>query len=282
MQDYALEIRRRDGHVTPVLYNASVYRDESENIIGVFAAARDIAERKRAEEEMARSNVELQAAIKELETFSYSVSHDLRAPLRAIDGFSKIMLEEYSDVLDKQGKHYLQRVRAGTQNMGQLIDDILNLSRIGRRPMEKKKIHLESIAKETYKSLEDEWKDRKVKFTVHQTPTSFADPHLIQIVLMNLLSNALKFIRNIEKAKIEIGSEARDKQTVFFIKDNGVGFDMKYVDKLFTPFQRLHRAEEYEGSGIGLAIVQRIIHRHGGRIWVESKPGIGTTFYFTL
>ena len=221
-------------------------------------------------------------ANKELESFSYSVSHDLRAPLRAIDGFSKVLLEEYIDTLDEQGKHYLQRVRAGTQNMGQLIDDILNLSRIGRQPIKMKEIHLESIAKEVYKSMEIEWKDRKIDFTAHKCPSTHADSNLIKIVFTNLLSNAIKFTKNIEKAKIEIGSETKDKQTVFFVKDNGVGFDMKYSDKLFTPFQRLHRTEEYEGSGIGLAIVQRIIHRHGGKIWVESKLDKGTSFYFTL
>lgn len=219
---------------------------------------------------------------KELESFSYSVSHDLRAPLRAIDGFSKVLLEEYMDTLDEQGKHYLQRVRAGTQNMGQLIDDILNLSRIGRQPIKMKDIHLESIAKEVYKSMEIELKDRKIDFTAHKCPSTHADSHLIKIVFINLISNSLKFTRDRKKAIIEIGSETKDKKTVFFVKDNGVGFDMKYSDKLFTPFQRLHRAEEYEGSGIGLAIVQRIIHRHGGKIWAESKLDKGTTFYFTV
>jgi len=282
VQDYALEIRSRDGDITPVLYNASVYRDEAGNVIGVFAAARDITERRQAEQELARSNAELQSANKELETFSYSVSHDLRAPLRSVDGFSQILLEDYSDALDEQGKHYLQRARASTQKMGQLIDDILNLSRIGRQAMKKKKINMVSIARETYNSLEDEWKGRKVDFNVHKCPPAAADLNLIKIVFMNLLSNALKFTGNRKEAKIEVGSETKDEQTVFFVKDNGVGFDMKYADKLFAPFQRLHRPEEYEGTGIGLANVQRIIHRHGGRIWVESKVGKGTTFYFTV
>ncbi|MBW2005174.1 MAG: PAS domain S-box protein [Deltaproteobacteria bacterium] len=221
-------------------------------------------------------------ANKELEAFSYSISHDLRAPLRSVDGFSQILLEDYSDTLDEKGKHYLERARAGTQKMGQLIDDILNLSRIGRQAMKKKGISMESIAREVYNSLEDEWKERKVDFNVHKCPTAAADLNLINIVFMNLLSNALKFTGNRKEAKIEVGSETKDEQTVFFVKDNGVGFDMKYTDKLFTPFQRLHRVEEYEGTGIGLAIVQRIIHRHGGRIWVESEVDVGTTFYFTV
>ena len=221
-------------------------------------------------------------ANKELEAFAYSVSHDLRAPLRSIDGFSQILLEDYSDVLDKQGKHYLQRVRSGTQNMGQLIDDILSLSRSGRHQMDKKIINMWAIAREAYDLLEDELKDRKIDFVIHKCSPVFADSHLIKIVFTNLLSNALKFTRIREDAKIEIGSIIKEDQTVFFVKDNGVGFDMQYADKLFAAFQRLHRAEEYEGSGIGLAIVQRIIHRHGGRIWAESEIDVGTTFYFTL
>jgi len=227
-------------------------------------------------------NKQLQAANKELEAFAYSVSHDLRAPLRNIDGFSQILLEDYSGILDKQGRHYLQRVRAGTQNMGQLIDDILSLSRSGRHHMDKKTINMESIVREVYNSLENELKDRKVDFTVHECPPALADSHLVKIVFTNLLSNALKFTRIREHAKIETGFMTEDGHTVFFIKDNGAGFDMKYADKLFIPFQRLHRAEEYEGSGIGLAIVQRIIHRHGGRIWAESEIDVGTTFYFTF
>ena len=225
---------------------------------------------------------ELQIANKELETFSYSVSHDLRAPLRAIDGFSKMIQEDYSNILDEQGQHYIQRIRAATQNMGQLIDDLLDLSRIGRQPMKKKLINLETIIKKAYQALHPEWKDRKVSFTVHQCPSVSADPNLMQIVFMNLLSNALKFTRKQTTIEIEVGYKKENNQIVFFVKDNGVGFDMKYADKLFSPFQRLHRTEEYEGTGIGLATVRRIIHRHGGQIWVESKSDSGTTFYFTL
>ncbi len=202
--------------------------------------------------------------------------------MRAIDGFSKMIQEDYSNILDEQGQHYIQRIRAATQNMGQLIDDLLDLSRIGRQPMKKKLINLETIIKKAYQALHPEWKDRKVSFTVHQCPSVSADPNLMQIVFMNLLSNALKFTRKQTTIEIEVGYKKENNQIVFFVKDNGVGFDMKYADKLFSPFQRLHRTEEYEGTGIGLATVRRIIHRHGGQIWVESKSDSGTTFYFTL
>ncbi len=225
---------------------------------------------------------ELQIANEELESFSYSISHDLRAPLRAIDGFSKMIQEDYSTILNKQGQHFIQRIRSATQNMAQLIDDLLALSRIGRRTINKMSVNLETIAQEVYQSLHEEWKDRKVSFAVHQCPSVSADPNLMRIVFMNLLSNALKFTRKQTTAEIEVGCKKENNQIVFFVKDNGVGFDMKYADKLFSPFQRLHRTEEYEGTGIGLATVQRIIHRHGGQIWVESKTGSGTTFYFAL
>jgi PAS domain S-box-containing protein len=235
-----------------------------------------------ARAELDTTNSKLKDANKELEAFSYSVSHDLRAPLRSIDGFSKILLEDYQDTLDKQGKHYFQRIRAGTQKMGQLIDDLLHLSRIGRQPLNKKSINLKTIANEVYQLLEPERKNRKVKFTVHKCPKTLADPNLMLNVFLNLLSNALKFTKNKPLTEIEFGCKEKDNKTIFFIKDNGVGFDMKLAGKLFSPFQRLHSNEEYEGSGIGLAIVQRIIFRHGGRIWIESEPNKGTTFYFTL
>ncbi|PKP55527.1 hypothetical protein CVT91_15505 [Candidatus Atribacteria bacterium HGW-Atribacteria-1] len=232
----------------------------------------EIEMRKQAEKKLKKAH----------DAFSYSVSHDLRAPLRAIDGFSKMIHEDYSNILDEQGQHYLQRIRAATQNMGQLIDDLLDLSRIGRQPMKKKLVNLETIIKKAYQALRPEWKDRKVNFIVYACPSVSADPNLMRIAFMNLLSNALKFTRKQTIAEIEVGCTKKNNQMVFFVKDNGIGFDMKYVDKLFVPFQRLHREEEYEGTGVGLTTVQRIIHRHGGQIWAESQPGSKTTFYFTL
>ncbi|TET64386.1 hybrid sensor histidine kinase/response regulator [Candidatus Aerophobetes bacterium] len=237
---------------------------------------------KQSEESLARSNTELGAINKELETFSYSVSHDLRVPLRAIDGFSSTLAEDYSSSLGKEGQGYLERVRAGVKNMNQLIEDLLNLSRIGRRPMNRKIASLEDVAKEAYQSLEEEWAKRKISFVVNPLPSVLVDPGLLRIVFTNFFSNALKFTRNRANAQIEVGSEIKDGEEIFFVKDNGVGFDMKYANKLFSPFQRLHSQEEYEGTGVGLATVRRIIHRHGGRIWAESKPDSGTTFYFTL
>ncbi len=250
--------------------------------LGRRASNRDITDQKQADEELKAYMFKLEAANKELEAFSYSVSHDLRVPLRIADGFSQILLEEYSDILDEKAKHYIERVRVSSQNMAELIDDILNLSRIGRQSMEKKETNVETIAGKAYESLEPEWKNRKVNFAVHQCPPAFSDPNLTQIVFKNLLSNALKFTKNRKEAEIEVGCETRDKQTAFFVKDNGAGFDMKYADKLFAPFQRLHPAAEYEGTGIGLSIVQRIIRRHDGHIWAESSVGKGTTFFFTL
>ena len=251
--------------------------------------ARVSVRRQQAEEDIQRLNgelehrlVELGAINRELETFSYSVSHDLRVPLRAIDGFSSALAEDYSSSLGKEGQGYLERVRAGVKNMNQLIEDLLNLSRIGRRPMNRRIASLEDVAKEAYQSLEQKWAKRKVNFVINPLPSVLVDPGLLGIVFTNLFSNALKFTRNCADAQIEVGSKIKDGEEIFFVKDNGVGFDMKYADKLFSPFQRLHSQEEYEGTGVGLATVRRIIHRHGGRIWAESRPGSGTTFYFTL
>jgi PAS domain S-box-containing protein len=293
VRDYGLEIRHQDGHLTPVLYNASIYRDEAGRVIGVFAAARDITERKRAEEEIHKLNAELEqrvrdrtaqleAANKELEAFSYSVSHDLRAPLRAIDGFSRILLEDYISNLDEEGKRVLNVIRNNTQKMGQLIDDLLLFSRLGRQEIRVSKMDMGKLAKAVSEELKLAVPERKLKFAINTLIPAQGDQAMIRQVFVNLLSNAVKFTRPKERAVIEVDGRSEGNENVYTVKDNGVGFDMQYVGKLFGVFQRLHSAAEFEGTGVGLAIVQRIIHRHGGRVWAEGKVGEGATFYFTL
>jgi PAS domain S-box-containing protein len=291
--DYPLTIRHAKGGLTDVLYNASVYTDSGGNVLGVFAAARDITARKRAEEEIRRLNQDLErrvaertgelaAANRELEAFTYSVSHDLRAPLRQVDGFSQILLEEFGPQLEKAAQHHLQRIRDGTRQMGKLVDDLLNLSRVGRQEMSLRVTRLNPLIEEVLVQFEPQMQGRKIEWQIGELPSLECDPTLLKQVLANLLSNALKFTRPRERAVIEVGMSTQDGQAVIFVRDNGVGFSMKYVDKLFGVFQRLHRAEDFEGTGVGLATVQRIVHKHGGRVWAEGEPDNGATFYFTL
>ena len=414
VRDYPLEIRHRDGRVTPVVYNASVYRDEAGQVIGVFAAARDITaqkraeaelrqmsrlidlapdaifirgrdgtirswnrgaeqmygwtkvealgrishdlletrfpvslahledrmgrdgswegelihsrrdgarivvasrqvldreergeptvvlemnsditERKRADDELRRlkgeleervvmRTAQLEAANKELESFAYSVSHDLRAPLRAIDGFCQILVTEHAPGLDGEPRRYLQRVSENTRKMGRLIDDLLQFSRLGRQAMTRQPVAMADLVRQCLEELQGEREGREVEVILGELPPCRADAALLKQVWLNLLANALKFTRGRAEARIEAGSFARDGETVYFVRDNGVGFDMAYADKLFGVFQRLHRQEDYEGTGVGLALVQRIIHRHGGRVWAEAGPDRGAAFFFTL
>src|SRR5271157_5726531 len=414
VRDYPLEIRHRDGRVTPVVYNASVYRDEAGQVIGVFAAARDITAQKRAEAELRQMSrlidlapdaifirgrdgtirswnrgaeqmygwsreealghishdllatrfpvsladledrlardgswegvlihsrrdgsqivvasrhvldreergeptdvlqmnsditerkrahdelrrlkgeleervvmrtAQLEAANKDLESFAYSVSHDLRAPLRAIDGFCQILMTEHAPGLDGDPRRYLQRVSENTRKMGRLIDELLHFSRLGRQPMTRQPVAMADLVRQCLEELQGEREGREVEVILGELPPCRADAALLKQVWLNLLANALKFTRSRAEARIEAGSFARDGETVYFVRDNGVGFDMAYVDKLFGVFQRLHRQEDYEGTGVGLALVQRIIHRHGGRIWAEARPDQGAAFFFTL
>src|SRR5271157_1871970 len=414
VRDYPLEIRHRDGRVTPVVYNASVYRDEADQVIGVFAAARDITaqkraeaelrqmshlidlahdailirdmlgtirywnrgaermygwtkeealgrvshellrtrfpvplsrfeadlvssgswegelvhvgragaqvvvasrqvldreergeptvtleinsditERKRADDELGRlkgeleervvvRTAQLEAANKELESFAYSVSHDLRAPLRAIDGFCQILVTEHAPGLDGEPRRYLQRVSENSRKMGRLIDELLHFSRLGRQAMTRQPVAMADLVRQCLEELQGEREGREVEVILGELPPCRADAALLKQVWLNLLANALKFTRSRAEARIEAGSFARDGETVYFVRDNGVGFDMAYADKLFGVFQRLHRQEDYEGTGVGLALVQRIIHRHGGRIWAEASPDRGAAFFFTL
>jgi light-regulated signal transduction histidine kinase (bacteriophytochrome) len=232
--------------------------------------------------ELEHRSVELEAMNKELETFTYSVSHDLRAPLRHIDGFSRLLLEEHSKGLSEEGQRLLGRVREGTRQMGELVDDLLNLARVGRRPLNLLVTNLNSIVEEVLARLKEGCAGRQIEFRVGPLPFAECDPGLIRQAFTNLLSNAIKFTRPRSRAVIEVGQCPRDGGIELFVRDNGVGFGMKYADKLFGVFQRLHRPEDFEGTGVGLATVQRIIQKHGGRVRVEAEVDKGATFYFTL
>jgi signal transduction histidine kinase len=225
---------------------------------------------------------QMEVAIKELEAFSYSVSHDLRAPLRSIDGFSQILLEEHNAQLDAQGQDYLRRVRLASQRMEQLINDMIKLSRVTRTEINIEKVNLTRIAWSVINELQESNPQRHVDVRIADDLEDNADSRLMHIMLENLLGNAWKFTQKQSAAVIEFGCTKEGKKKIYFVRDNGAGFDMTYMDKLFTPFQRLHTAEDYPGTGIGLATVRRIIHRHEGNIWAEGQVGKGATFYFTL
>ncbi|HEY3225517.1 MAG TPA: response regulator, partial [Planctomycetota bacterium] len=225
---------------------------------------------------------ELEQKNLELEAFSYSVSHDLRAPLRSIDGFSKALLEDYAERLDDQGRDHLGRVRNAAQRMGELIDDLLQLSRVGGSEMRRERADLSALAHAVAAELQERDPHRRVRFVIHEGLLAEADPRLTRVVLENLLGNAWKFTGKADDPTIEFGALKDDRDTAYFVRDNGTGFDMQYAGKLFAPFQRLHSAAEFPGSGIGLAIVQRVVGRHGGRVWAEGSVGKGATFFWTL
>jgi PAS domain S-box-containing protein len=274
VSDYPLTIKHQDGSSIDVLYNASVYKDEEGNVLGVFAAARNVTKSKKAEEE-------LHAVNKELEGFTYSVSHDLRAPLRAINGFSRILIEDYTPILDEEGIKTLNSILSNSKRMGELIDDLLAFSRLGRKEVTMIEINMNGLVKA---AREEEMLDNKsdIEFVVHELLPAKGQQALIKQVWVNLISNAIKYSKYNTKTKIEIGSSYKNNMVQYFISDIGAGFDMKYYDKLFGVFQRLHSNEEFEGTGIGLAIIKKIINRHGGKVWAESEVNKGTTFYFTL
>jgi PAS domain S-box-containing protein len=277
---------RQDG--TPFDAEVSLNRIELGGEVFVQSILRDVSTRKQAEEGLKKAHAdlilqtaELESVIKELEAFSYSVSHDLRAPLRAIDGFSQALLEDYHGQLDEQGQDFLRRVRAASQRMALLIDDILKLSRISRAELHIKSCDLSAmvlaIAAETARTN----RSHGVEFVIEPDIAVQGDQSLLRIVMENLLDNACKFTRN-GPGTVEFGKIVKKEKSVLFVRDNGVGFNMAHANKLFAPFQRLHRDDEFEGIGIGLATVQRIIHRHGGQIWAEGEVGKGATFYFTV
>jgi PAS domain S-box-containing protein len=321
VRNYPLSIRNVAGSVTEVLYNASLYKNESGEVQGIFAAARDITELKRVEQELKaahdeldvrvkkrtkelqRANEALQSEIrerkeveklielrtkllevtnKELESFSYSVSHDLRAPLRAIDGYARMILRDQRDKLNDDARRKFDLIRSNTQMMGKLIDDLLSFSRLGRTEINMTRLDMDGLVNDVWKELQIINPERKLNLQKKTIPAAYGDRTLIKLVYANLLSNAVKYTKSRSRAYVETGGYSEGYENIYYIKDNGVGFDMEYYDKLFGVFQRLHSTDDFEGTGVGLAIVQRIIHRHGGRVWAEGKVEEGATFYFTL
>ncbi len=279
--------RRKDGSEFPVEISLSPI--ETEEGVLISSAVRDVTERQRFDQQIRDLNEELEKRVadlaamnKELESFSYSVSHDLRAPLRHIDGFARILRDEYSRDISPEAEQYLGRILVAANHMGRLIDDLLNLARIGRKELSRKNVDLGVLVGQLAADLSSEGSDRQIAWQIDALPERDCDPGLLTLVFSNLLSNAAKFTKNQTHPAIHVGAVTKDGEEAFFVRDNGVGFDPKYADKLFGVFQRLHSQEEFEGTGVGLATVQRIIHRHGGRIWAESQPGRGATFFFTL
>ncbi len=224
----------------------------------------------------------MSAANKELESFTYSVAHDLRAPVRHIDAFSKILQDDFASSLPLEAKHYLKNIRNSTAKMSQLVDDLLNLARVGRQELRRQSTPLGGLVAEVVADLKQETDGRTLEWHVQPLPAVECDPGLMKQVFTNLLSNAVKYTRPRAVAVIEVGCRKANNDTIVFVRDNGVGFDMKYVDKLFGVFQRFHRAEEFEGTGVGLATVDRIVRKHGGHIWAEAAVDQGATFYFTI
>lgn len=278
---------RSDGSEFPVEISLSPLETPEGQL--VTAAIRDVSDRKETEREIQDLNMvlqrratELEVANRELESFSYSVSHDLRAPLRTIDGFSQALLEDYRDQLPPDAQNFLERVRNAAQRMAKLIDDLLELSRISRIPVERKSVDVSALAQGIAEELQQAEPARKVSFLIEPHLHAQGDSQLLRIAMQNLMNNAWKFTSKIQNARIEVGRSDGSGTPAFFIRDNGAGFDMSYASKLFGAFQRLHAVTEFPGTGIGLATVQRIIHKHGGRVWAESVVDQGATFYFTL
>ena len=287
-------LRGADGQFRTFLTRGQPLKDSAGQVMQWFGTNTDVDKLKQAEEKVRQLNAgleqhviartaELQATNNELEAFSYSVSHDLRAPLRSIDGFSQALLEDYADSLDDQAKGYLNRVRAATQRMGNLIDDMLTLSRVTRVEMRREIVDLGALAAEVLAELQQNEPGRKVVWHIEPGMNAVGDAHLLRVMLFNLLGNAWKFTGKTANARIEFGATHNAGGAMeYFVRDNGAGFDMTYAGKLFSAFQRLHRADEFHGTGIGLATVKRIIHRHGGQVHGEGVSGKGATFYFTL
>jgi PAS domain S-box-containing protein len=289
-----IDIVHIDGSIRIIQWNsANIMSRDGKTPVATIAQGHDITRRKQAEEEIKKMNETLEQQViertgqfetlnKELEAFSYSVSHDLRAPLRHIGGFVDLLVKNNSAQLDASGLRYLNIISESSHEMGNLIDALLTFSRFGRSELQLTKINSTKTVNQALETFSDELAGRNVKIKVSELPDVMGDPTLISQVWINLISNALKYSRKEENAVINIGSKIEDDKTIFHIKDNGAGFDMKYVDKLFGVFQRLHKAKDFEGIGIGLANVNRIIMRHGGKCWAESEVGKGATFFFSM
>ncbi|MHB8543013.1 MAG: sensor histidine kinase [Leptospirales bacterium] len=288
VKDFEINLVRKDQTVFPVILNSTAVWDHS----GAFLMSRsvmfDITERRRAQEQIMRLNQEmkmraalLESTNKELEGFSYSVSHDLRSPLRAIDGFTRIILEDYGKLLDQEGHRLLGVVRENSRKMGNLIDDLLAFSRLGRQSLKRDIVEMESLASEAYQEIHSDYPE-SVSVTIGSLPSVWGDKALLYQVWINLLSNAMKFSSKMEKPQVNVSAVLGEDEVIYSIRDNGVGFDMQYYEKLFGVFQRLHSSEEFPGTGVGLAIVQRVVTRHGGRVWAEGEDGVGAHFFFSL
>jgi PAS domain S-box-containing protein len=292
-QDFEFSRQNQQGRVLHRSVSGEPVFDENGAFTGYHGVARDITARKTAELRLLELNAELEARVaqrttdleranKELEAFSYSVAHDLRAPLRAISGFSAIVLEENENRLEAASVRYLRRIKAGGEYMGELVDDLLDLARISRQEMRRGDVNLGAVAHKVMAALAEAHPQRAVETEVKAHMRADCDPGLIEIVMSNLIGNAWKFTAKTANARIEVGVKRRGSQSVYFVRDNGAGFDMQYVKNLFAPFQRLHRRDDFEGTGIGLSLVKRIIDKHGGRVWAEGERGKGASFYFTL
>ena len=287
--DIEIEIIRKDGTVFPVMINGSAVHDENGNFVKSRETMFDITERKITEKlinnlnhTLIAKNNQLESKNKELESFSYSVSHDLRAPLRAIDGFTNILVEEYTDKLDDEAKRLLNIITGNSRRMSQLIDDLLAFSRLGRVEINANEINMKEMVQNVLEEIKNDAAKAVIVAEVDELPTVKGDSSMLQQVWINLVSNAVKYSQKKESVKIKIGSYKEEGENIFFVQDNGVGFDMKYSGKLFGVFQRLHTVEEFDGTGVGLAIVQRVVSRHGGRVWADAKLNEGATFYFSI
>ena len=286
-------MRHRNRSYRWIYARGGVLADESGKTRRMFGVHLDITHRREAEDAVRRLNAELEQRVsertaqletanRELEAFSYSVSHDLRSPLRAIDGFAKALLEDYGALLPDAGQHYLDRLRTGAKHMGDLIDDLLALARVSRSEMREQDVDLSALASQIAADLRQRTPQRDVQVVIAPRLVVRGDPVLLRLALENLFGNAWKYTSKRARARIAFGARVAAGERVFFVRDNGAGFDSAYADKLFSPFQRLHGTGEFEGTGVGLATVQRIIQRHGGRVWAEGTVGHGATFYFTL